>query len=85
MRLWKLNSCPKCRGTLFVGSDSYGQYLTAIVAGAGIWTKPNPCPKSPISRRTGRASRMGAMYHLPVSNAPCQIVPTRLPQPGLLM
>jgi DNA-directed RNA polymerase subunit M/transcription elongation factor TFIIS len=46
MELWKLNTCPKCKGALFVGSDTYGHYLTCANCG---WNRDlnsgSPLPK----------------------------------------
>jgi hypothetical protein len=36
MELWKLNSCPKCKGALFIDRDNYGKYLTCSSCG---WCK----------------------------------------------
>jgi hypothetical protein len=36
MELWKLNSCPKCKGALFIDRDNYGEYLTCSSCG---WCK----------------------------------------------
>jgi hypothetical protein len=36
MKLWRLQGCPKCKGALFVGSDTYGHYLKHAAIAVGI-------------------------------------------------
>jgi DNA-directed RNA polymerase subunit M/transcription elongation factor TFIIS len=42
MRVHRLNACPKCGGTILIGSDQYGQFLSCASCG---WSKDLPVDK----------------------------------------
>lgn len=46
MKVWRLNSYPKCGGTLFAGEDAYGNFLTCAHCG---WHK-DLTPGKPITK-----------------------------------
>jgi DNA-directed RNA polymerase subunit M/transcription elongation factor TFIIS len=57
MELLKLHGCPKCRGALFIGSDTYGQFITCSSCG---WSKDLPADQPlPLHREDADADRPG--------------------------
>jgi hypothetical protein len=50
MRIWKMNSCPKCRGAVYLDEDTYGKFLTCASCG---WNK-DLVPGEPLSGTGGQ-------------------------------
>jgi hypothetical protein len=67
MKLLRLKGCPKCKGALFAGEDTYGKYLTCTSCG---WSKDLAVGKPlPPAKEDAEADREGLMDGCNISSS----------------